>query len=200
AVSLAVTVIASAMMFFHTRISATSPFVGVKDFYLGLGDSLAFGFQPNFDFSHGYVYQWYADLQQQGSRSRTDYGCNGETTTTFITGGCPAADLVHDAYARPQLPQLAAALAFLASHPGRVSPVSLDLGANDVLGDLELATCTVGASWTADLSRLDRQLSETILPELLGALKNSRGQRTGDLVAMNYYNPFQAQCPTATRA
>src|SRR5262249_59499087 len=98
AVSLAVTVIASAMMFFHTRISATSPFVGVKDFYLGLGDSLAFGFQPNFDFSHGYVYQWYADLQQQGSRSRTDYGCNGETTTTFILGGCPAADLVHDTY------------------------------------------------------------------------------------------------------
>jgi len=47
---------------------------------------------------------------------------------------------------------------------------------------------------------MDLQLSGTILPELLGALKDSRGQLTGDLVAMNYYNPFQAQCPTATSA
>jgi hypothetical protein len=194
--SLVVVMLATALVVLHARVSSPSPFVGIKDYYLGLGDSLAFGFQPNFDFTHGYVYQWYADMRQHGSISRTDYGCNGETTATFITGGCPNADIVHDAYAGSQL---AAALAFLTSHPGRVSPISLDLGANDLLADFDAATCTVGSSWEADLTRMDRNLSEIIVPDLVSALLNRRGQLTGDLVAMNYYNPFQVQCPIANR-
>src|SRR5262245_31228239 len=61
--SLIVPMIAAALVILHARVTvqAPRPFAGVKEYYLGLGDSLAFGFQPNFDFTHGYVYQWYAE-------------------------------------------------------------------------------------------------------------------------------------------
>src|SRR5262249_44664953 len=82
---------------------AASSFVGVKSYYLGLGDSLAFGYEPNLDWTHGYVYQWYSNLQQHGSKSRTDYGCNGETTTTMINGKCPYTILLHNYHTGSQL-------------------------------------------------------------------------------------------------
>src|SRR5262249_32073629 len=144
-------VAALGLVFLRARANPAASFAGAKPYYLGLGDSLAFGYQPNFDYTHGYVYQWYADLRTRGSRSRTDYGCNGETTATFIDGGCPYAGVVHDAYSGPQL---AAAIKFIRSHAGQVSPVSLDMGANDVLPDIDLATCAVSPSWEADLARM----------------------------------------------
>ena len=171
---------------------AAGGLVGPKAYYLALGDSLAFGYQPNFDWTHGYADQWYADLRERGTRSYTNYGCNGESSTTFIHGGCPYAGLFRSPYAGPQL---AAAVAFLKAHPGKVSPVSLDLGANDLLGDLDPSTCTVSSTWDADLATLDRNLTETILPQLTAALTNRHGVRTGDLVMMNYYDPWQNQCP-----
>jgi hypothetical protein len=175
------------------RAQASTPFVGVKANYLGLGDSLAFGYEPNFDWSHGYVYQWYPDLQKHGSKSRTDYGCNGEKTTTMIKGGCPYAFLAHNYYSGGQL---AAAVKFIKAHPGAVSPVSLDMGANDVLPDINTSTCVVSSTWATDLATMDTNLSATILPQLLNALKNSSGSLTGDLVMMNYYNPYFSQCPS----
>src|SRR5204863_4874386 len=92
-------------------------------------------------------------------------------------------------------PQLAAAVDFLRAHPGKVSPVSLDIGANDVMGDLDASTCAVSGSWDIDLRTLDRNLTETTLPRLTTALTNRRGARTGDLVLMSYYDPWQNQCP-----
>ncbi|HEX8982691.1 MAG TPA: hypothetical protein VF792_07975 [Ktedonobacterales bacterium] len=177
---------------FSGRAHASTPFVGVKPYYLGLGDSLAFGYQPNLDWSHGYVYQWYPDLQKHGSTSRTDYGCNGEKTATMINGGCPYAYALHNAYTGPQL---TAAVNFIKAHPGAVSPVSLDMGANDVLPDINSSTCVVSSTWESDLATMDKNLSATILPQLITALKNSSGQVTGDLVMMNYYNPYFTKCP-----
>jgi hypothetical protein len=173
-------------------VRAASPFVGVKANYLGLGDSLAFGYEPNLDWTHGYVYQWYPDLQKHGSKSRTDYGCNGETTTTMIKGNCPYWYLVHNGHSGAQL---TAAVNYIKAHPGAVSPVSLDMGANDVLPDINSSTCVVSANWESHLATMDTNLSGTILPQLINALKNSSGQVTGDLVMMNYYNPFFNNCP-----
>src|SRR5216684_5678462 len=66
--------------------------VGPKQHYLALGDSLAFGFQPNGDFTHGYVPDFFQqDLQKDGVKDFLNLGCPGETSTTFITGGCRAA-------------------------------------------------------------------------------------------------------------
>jgi lysophospholipase L1-like esterase len=176
-----------------TPARGAGPSVGPKAYYLALGDSLAFGYQPDLDWTRGYADQWYAaDLQARGSRGYTNYGCNGETSTTFIAGGCPYAGLFRSPYAGPQL---AAAVDFIRAHPGKVSPVSLDIGANDVMGDLDQSTCAVSGSWDTDLRTLDQNLTGTILPRLTAALTNRRGARTGDLVLMNYYDPWQNQCP-----
>lgn len=194
--ALAIVLIGMTVMAFapaHTKGSGT---IGVKTYYLGLGDSLAFGYEPNLDWSHGYVQKWYSDLQKHGSKSLTNYGCNGEKTSTFISGGCPYAYALHNYYLGSQL---SAALRFISGHPGSVSPVSLDMGANDVLPDINTSTCTVSTNWESDLATMDSNLSGTILPKLITALKNSSGQMTGDLVMMNYYNPFQTQCPGDTQ-
>lgn len=167
---------------------------GPKAYYLALGDSLAFGYQPNLDFSHSYPAQWYSnDLSKHHVQSYTNYGCNGETSATFINGGCPYSYLLHTYYSGSQLN---AALNFIKGHSGKVSPVSLDMGANDLLPDIDSSTCTVSASWSTDLANLDTRMTGTILPQLVGAL-TVNGTRTGDLVIMNYYDPYQNVCPNS---
>ena len=193
---LSVALIAVAVTALYAPSASAASVIGVKSYYLGLGDSLAFGYEPNLDWSHGYVQKWYTDLQKHGSTSLTNYGCNGEKTTTFINGGCPYAYALHNYYFGSQLN---AAVSFISAHRGSVSPVSLDMGANDVLPDINGSTCVVSSNWASDLATMDTNLSQTILPKLITALKNSSGQITGDLVMMNYYNPFQSQCPADTQ-
>ena len=165
--------------------------VGPKQHYLALGDSLAFGFQPNGDFTHGYVPDLFQILQNEGTKDVKDLGCPGESSTTFIKGGCPAPGA-------PPLPytQLGAAVAFLQANAGKVSPVTLAIGANDLLKDFNPSTCTVSSAFNADLATLDSNLIHSILPALLGAL-TVKGRVTGDLVMMNLYDPFQNICPNS---
>jgi lysophospholipase L1-like esterase len=164
--------------------------VGPKQHYLALGDSLAYGLQPNClttpPCTHGYVNDLFQTLQNEGTKDVTNYGCPGETSSTFINGGCP--------YAPQGAPaQLAAAVAFLQQNAGKVSPVTLDIGANDILPDL--STCAVDVNkFNADLTTLDTNLTRTILPAVQGAL-SVNGRVTGDIVMMNYYDPFQNPCP-----
>ena len=160
---------------------------GPKQHYLALGNSLAFGFQPNGDFTHGYVNDLFQIFQNEGTKDFKDLGCPGETSTTFINGG-------RCSYS-PFSSQLTAAVAFLQANAGKVSPVTLDIGANDVLRDIDPSTCTVNTSkFNADLAALDSNLKGTILPALLGALTVA-GRVTGSIVMMNYYDPFQNICP-----
>ena len=109
------------------------------DYYLALGDSLAFGFQPDklnslppSMFHTGYVDVFAARLRARAPSIRVvNYGCPGETTTTFSRGGCPwlPARKLHQGFSGSQM---SAALAFLAAHRGRVSPITLSLGGNDL--------------------------------------------------------------------
>ena len=100
----------------HAAPASTSPLVGPKSYYLALGDSLAFGYQPNFSFSHSYPAQWYSNnLSKHNVKSYTNYGCNGETSATFVNGGCPYSYLLHNYYAGSQLN---AAVKFIKAHPG----------------------------------------------------------------------------------
>jgi lysophospholipase L1-like esterase len=169
----------------HSRASSL---VGPKQHYLALGDSLAFGFQPNGDFTHGYVPDFFKqDLQKDGVKDFLNLGCPGETSTTFINGGCPAAP--------SSPPQLASALAYLQANAGTVSPVTLDIGANDTLRDIDPTTCTINQSqFATDLATLHVNLTQVILPQLRAAL-TVNGQLTGELVMVNYYDPFQNICP-----
>jgi lysophospholipase L1-like esterase len=164
---------------------------GPKQHYLALGDSLAFGFQPNKDFSHGYVNDLFQILQNEGTKDVTNYGCGGETSTTLINGGICS----YGSFSS----QLAAAVAFLQANAGKVSPVTLDIGANDLLHDTVASTRTVNVSgFNADLATLDSNLKETILPALLKALTVD-GRVTGSIVMMNYYDPLQNFCPNTVQ-
>src|SRR2546421_7362458 len=90
------------------------------DYYLALGDSLAFGFQPNHDFTHGYVQQLSATLP---NLVLNNLGCPGETSTSLVLGGkCP--------YPGGRS-QLDTAIAFLRAHRGKVRLITLDIGGDD---------------------------------------------------------------------
>ena len=123
---------------------------GTQTFYLALGDSITYGIQPTkakpgappSAFHTGYVDVFAARLRKRSPQLEVvNYGCPGESTVTFVRGGCPAfrdGIELHDAF---QGSQLKAALSFLQAHPGEVSPVTLTLFGNDWL-PLLLDTCT----------------------------------------------------------
>jgi len=162
---------------------------GLKQHYLALGDSLAFGYQPNGDYNHGYVNDLFKELQENGVKDHLNLGCPGETSTTLINGG------ICKAYPS----QLVAALAYLHANPGNVSPVTLDIGANDVLPDTDPSTCKVDVNkFNADVATLDANLTQVILPQLKEALEVN-GRVTGKIVMMNYYDPLQNLCTNSVK-
>jgi lysophospholipase L1-like esterase len=163
---------------------------GQPQHYLALGDSLAYGYQPNGDHTHGYVDDFFTFLQSRGMQDHQNLGCPGETSTTFISGG-----KCH--YPLPFSSQLAAALAYLQqqAHAGQMTLITLNLGANDLLGEINPKTCKVSDTFTGDLQTLDTNLTKTILPQLRAAMKDNHGQIFGKLILLNYYDPYQNICP-----
>ncbi len=163
---------------------------GPKEHYLALGDSLAFGYQPclftnppTCSTTEGYVYDLFQTLQNEGTKDVTNLGCPSESSITFINGGICSYS--------PAPSQLQAAVAYLKANAGKVSPVTLDIGVNDVGPDLAITRtgCTVSSNFDADLATLNNNLKYTILPQLQAAL-TVNGRVTGSIVMMNYYNPF----------
>lgn len=125
-----------------TTVAAHPPpkFNPPKRYYLALGDSIAFGLQfhkatpgaPASAFS-GYVDILASRLSSiRPGLELVNYGCPGETTTTFMNGGClwtATGGPLHDPY---QGSQLNAAVRFLSTHRGQVSPITLHVVGNDV--------------------------------------------------------------------
>lgn len=161
-----------------------------KSYYLALGDSVTYGYQaskvvPGFtadDFDTGYVDVFAAQLRSiRPTILVVNYGCPGESSTTFIRGGCPAAQIgfpLHDPFSGPQLD---AALAFLRAHPSEVSPITITLWGNDVRELLlacgpDLSCVLSGAPATID--RLASNL-DSILRRLRAAAPNAEIVVTG---------------------
>jgi lysophospholipase L1-like esterase len=151
-------------------------------YYLALGDSLSRGYLPGVgDTDQGYADDLYATLTAgDPSLELVKLGCSGETTATMINGGkCT------DRYPAGQS-QLAAAEAFLRDHPGAVTYLTIDIGANDVAGcaeggSIDFACVTQGlVSTTTNL--------QAILDGLVAAAGPTRPRSAG----MNYYDPFLA--------
>lgn len=119
-----------------------------RGYYLALGDSFAYGFQPGkprtappSSFDTGYVDVFAARLRKLSPSLRVvNYGCPGESTGTFIAGECPARGDVKALHSFYRGAQLDAAMAFLQAHPGDVSPITVTLWGNDWLPVL-LNTC-----------------------------------------------------------
>src|SRR5258706_7622405 len=116
-------------------------FTAPHRYYLALGDSLTYGFStakalaglPPVAFDTGYVDHFAADLRHIRPEITTvNYGCPGESTTSFLTGPCiwrASGHALHDDYPGSQID---AALAFLRTHRGSVSPITVTLWGNDI--------------------------------------------------------------------
>jgi lysophospholipase L1-like esterase len=163
-------------------------------YYMAVGDSLSFGFQPNLDFTSGFADDIFHDLRRANVTGVVNYACAGETTSTMIHGGCIGRFAHHGSYTGSQLQ---AAVVFLKDerNHGRVSPITLEIGSNDVLPDWNQAACSAGSTVAADLARMDADLTQVILPDLLAALGPGTNATNGDLHMLNYYNPFAKECP-----
>lgn len=156
--------------------------VGPGDVYLALGDSLVTGdeAQANDDNLPGYPFYLHEILTATRPISYTNLGVSGETSSSLRTPGG----------------QLERALGFIAQQQvagRRVSPVTLSIGGNDMVGVLLNNTTTV----TAALS-LFRSNFEQTLDQLTAAL-TVNGTRTGDIIVLRYYNPYPglaAQVPS----
>ena len=169
--------------------AAASPrFNPPKSFYLALGDSLAFGFQqfkfnanlPTEDpsvFDTGYVDDFSSLLKTVDPALQTvNFGCPGETTSSYMSA-CAYQSVfrLHDGYLASQME---AALAFLHAHPGQVSPITIDLGANDVNACHFAVSCISAAIGVVAANMA------TILRGLRAAAPNA------EIIVMNYYNPY----------
>lgn len=161
--------------------------VGPRPYYLSLGDSLAFGKQPDGDFTHGYSDDFLTYLAPFGTTTLINMGCPGETSTTFVLGGCKWLSQVKYPYTGAQL---AAGVAFIQGHPGQVSPVTLDMGTND-LATLYNSSCVMPPTATISqtLSAYDTNMTAA-LSQLQAALNGS-----GDLIVMTNYFARQNECP-----
>jgi lysophospholipase L1-like esterase len=176
--------------------SSSREFQNPRHYYLALGDSLAFGFQLGkflaevktgtynpATFNTGYVDDLAARLRDVKENIKTvNLGCPGETTLTFITGGCSFTAPLHTAYTGSQQ---AAAIAFLRAHPNQVSPITLDDGANDITPcqSSGVANCfanklqQVGADLNASLAAI-----RAVAPR-------------SEIIVMQYYNPLYVLAP-----
>jgi len=153
-------------------------------YYLALGDSLSRGVQPDaagasVETRYGYPDQVYAALRPGHPTLRlVKLGCPGETTSTMINGGI----------CRYQGgSQLAAAVAFLHAHRGRVLLLTIDIGANDP----EHCGSQPSLSQLASCAVTGVPGAVTNLTTIMNSLKEAApGVR---MVGMNYYLPALAE-------
>jgi lysophospholipase L1-like esterase len=199
-----VTVLLGALCLIVGVVAAAGPAGAAPrpQYYLSLGDSLAFGYQPNLvqagdvNPAHYRSYaEYYAELHPR--LTLVNYGCSGETSTSMIKGGCPWLQSglpLHDSYgAAPS--QLAAAVAFLRAHGSDTSLVTVDIGSNDLLG--LVASCTgsadpagcLGAGLPAVLHTLATNYA-TIAGTVRSLAPHAR------LAVFNFYNPLVVTDPT----
>jgi lysophospholipase L1-like esterase len=175
--------------------------------YLALGDSLAFGYsQAKFDslypdenpaaYDTGYVddFAKVLALFEPGLQVVND-GCPGETTESFIKGPCAYQlefPLHHPYSGGPDSSQLSDALAYLNAHPGTVSPITLDIGANDALGLIEgackLEPACIAKGAPAVFAHIGANLG-LILGDLRAAAPHAQ------IIVLGLYNPFGETIP-----
>jgi lysophospholipase L1-like esterase len=164
---------------------------GPGDVYLALGDSLVTGDEhPDNSAAEGSLpgYPFYLDQlldQTQPISLTSSLAVSGETSASMLAPGG----------------QLDRAVAFIGAERAagrRVSPVTLSIGGNDMVAALLPGSST---TVTETLDTYRTNLRE-ILDRLIAAL-DAGGQPAGDLLIMNYYNPYpnlQASVPFTLNA
>jgi lysophospholipase L1-like esterase len=154
-------------------------------YYVSLGDSLSQGVQPDsvgasVPTRQGYADQLYADLRRGDPALRlVKLGCQGETTHTMINGGICR---------YPGGSQLAAAASFLRAHRGRISLITIDIGANDP------DSCVTRSSFGGVASCIASSFPDTLanLRKIMATLRAAGGAGVR-IIGMSYYVPTLAQ-------
>lgn len=104
-------------------------------FYVSIGDSYAAGFEVGPGQPGGYAAKVVAQVAAKHVLLLRNFGCGGATTTSMMTTiGCPDAIASPGAVSYPKKTQLAAALAFITSHHGRIGLITVSIGGNDLDG------------------------------------------------------------------
>jgi lysophospholipase L1-like esterase len=139
---------------------------------VALGDSLAANVGVD-EPRRGYVSRVHAELQRRDEQAfgMRNFGISGETTGTMIRGG-----------------QLDAAVAYIESVD--VAYVTIDIGANDLLGHLGSADCSDDIDASACSTRLDAAFTtyQANLAVILERLTTAAPDAT--IVYLTAYNPF----------
>jgi len=184
--------------------------------YLALGDSLAYGYHaaqfaseyPSVhasNYEEGYVNFFYNSLKPANpSVTLTNDGCPGETTETLIEGsgipgycaggptGTPFPQaFLHHPYTG--VSQLADAEAFLKANPN-TSPITVDIGANDLLQFLE-HTCGFPATYTCTESQVKAE-DETVagnIGYIIGKLHHVAPH--AQIIYLAFYNAYPLVLP-----
>jgi lysophospholipase L1-like esterase len=153
-------------------------------YYLALGDSLAAGFQPGGDTTAGYVYDVYNHLHATHPNLQLiNLGCDGETTTSMITGPCPHTPVTPYTTGT----QLGDAVKYLQLYGSAVKYLTIDIGANDVDG------CLPGGQPDVACLLAGAQTITTNLNVIMSTLKRAGGGKLPQHSAgMTYYDPFLA--------
>lgn len=152
-------------------------------YYISLGDSLAVGVQPtgpppSNETTSGYTDQLYEVLRATEPKlQHIRLGCGGESTTSMrfgsqfpsVASSCGPPVVYQKRY--PHKTQLAEAVNFLRAHKDKVGLVTIDIGANDVLGPGGVAEIAAN------------------LPVILTELREAAGTEV-PIVGMNYYGAF----------
>lgn len=163
-------------------------------YYLALGDSLASGYQPQFGDTPpsppdaGYPGGYARDLAAATGYRLVDLACPGETTHSYETvAALPECASYYQA-TFGVANQQAAALAFLRAHRHQVRLVTIDLGADDVLG------CLAGTSINAGCVAAGLKQVALELPSELATLRQAvaRDDPGARVATMTYYDPALA--------
>jgi hypothetical protein len=128
----------------------------------------------------GYADQLYAYLRRGDPGLRlVKLGCPGETTSTMIRGGICS---------YPDGSQLAAAARFLRARRGRVSLITIDIGANDP------SSCVTRSGFGGVASCLAASFPATLanLGKIMTALRAADGGKVR-IIGMSYYVPALAE-------
>jgi lysophospholipase L1-like esterase len=162
--------------------TSTAGASGDATFYLSLGDSLAAGIQPPYtSTANGYANQLYRHVREGFTDLRlSKLGCPEESTDTMIRGGICA---------YPNGSQLDQALAFLHQVEGRVEFITINIGANDVLGT-DGVSCWDERSGLISLDCVQGELPgiQSNLSYILEQLQAAAPEVP--ILGMSYYDPF----------
>jgi len=167
-------------------------------YYISMGDSYSVGYQ---DPAIGNTAGFTAYVAKKEKMQLENFGCGGATTTSMFTqDGCPAAaSAATDGVAYPDTDQVAAVVAFIDAHPGKVGLVTVSIGGNDVTACADASnpiTCVIAAEGTIETN------VTTLVDDVDGALVANDdtsahlvGTTYPDVILGNFVYPVGATDP-----